>query len=404
MLRSPGAFRTLTVLPGPIAYESSYTESTALGAAQSHQLGSFLRSTYMSASSSFIASMKTDIVNAHEVHVHTKAGGEGSVIFDSAITVLANETTVVAPLGGDQYVPIETIDPGNDKSLEPWIDCSAFEQHIADVYSSSEFREVEKAASPFFCAVRDYVFGRPTTLVNATYAHRLPPTLVEQARGFANFHENAILSDIDVGGIGNLAGRTMLHTVLSSLQRIAFNGDSLQFLLIETSYQPFTSLFHMLEMTKENPELAAFRWLFQMYASALAFELRRGPPPEDRDFIRIKFKNGTNGPFETYHAFGHKYDIPATEFIYRIESYAITSQKQWAAACNSGLQDEWLHIGSQNAVSSTVFAILATVFLLGMFFLFKFVKSARAKAQNTCMRLADDEVSQSHLPQPDVLD
>jgi lysosomal acid phosphatase len=55
------------------------------------------------------------------------------------------------------------------------------------------------------------------------------------------------------------------------------------------------------------------------YASALAFELRRGPAPEDRDFIRIKFKNGTNGDFETYHAFGHKSDIAATEFIYRIE-------------------------------------------------------------------------------------
>ncbi|KAG2067910.1 hypothetical protein BDR04DRAFT_1158542, partial [Suillus decipiens] len=81
-----------------------------------------------------------------------------------------------------------------------------------------------------------------------------------------------------------------------------------------------------------------------------------------------------------------------------IENYAITSQKQWAAACSSGLQDEWLHIGSQNAVSSTVFAILAAVFLLGMFFLSKFVKSARAKAQNTRIRLADDEVSQSHLP------
>jgi hypothetical protein len=55
------------------------------------------------------------------------------------------------------------------------------------------------------------------------------------------------------------------------------------------------------------------------YASALAFELRRGPAPEDRDFIRIKFKNGTNGDFETHHAFGHKSDIAATEFIYRIE-------------------------------------------------------------------------------------
>lgn len=54
-----------------------------------------------------------------EIHVRVKAGGEGSVVFDSAIAllqglfpptaknkmVLANETTVVAPLGGYQYVP-----------------------------------------------------------------------------------------------------------------------------------------------------------------------------------------------------------------------------------------------------------------------------------------------------------
>ncbi|KAG1804117.1 histidine phosphatase superfamily [Suillus subaureus] len=409
----------------PRTYESSYTESTALGAAESHQLGSFLRSTYMSSSSpSYIADMKTDLVDTHEVHVHAKAGGEGTVIFDSAIAllqglfppnpankiVLANETTVIAPLGGYQYVPIETVEPGNDKSLEPWTDCPAFEQHIADVYSSSEFKETARAAGPFFGSVRDYVFGRPTTLENAwniydyvstelshnkTYAHRLPPTLVEQARGFADFHENAVFSDKDVGGIGNLAGRTILHTVLSSLQRIAFNGDPLQFLLIETSYQPFISLFHMFEMVKESPELAGI----PNYASALAFELRRGPAPEDRDFVRIKFKNGTNGAFETYHAFGHKSDIAATEFIYRIENYAITSQKQWAAACSSGLDDDWLHIGSQDAISSTVFAILAAVFLLGMFVLSKFVKSARAKAQNTRIRLADDEVSQSHPPQ-----
>ncbi|KAG1898934.1 histidine phosphatase superfamily [Suillus fuscotomentosus] len=405
----------------PNTYESAYTESTALGAAESHQLGSFLRSTYMSSSSpSYIADMKTDLVDTHEVHVHAKAGGEGPVVFDSAIAllqglfppnlankiVLANETTVVAPLGGYQYVPIETVEPGNDRSLEPWTDCPAFEQHIADVYSSSEFRETAKAAAPFFGSVRDYVFGRPTTLENAihdymstelshnkTYAHRLPPTLVEQARGYADFHENAIFSDKDVGGIGNLAGRTILHTVLSSLTRIAFNGDPLQFLLIETSYHPFISLFHMLEMTKENPEIAAI----PNYASALAFELRRGPAPEDRDFIRIKFKNGTNGGFETYHAFGHRSDIAATEFIYRIENYAITSQKQWAAACSAGFEDEWLHIGTKNAISSTIFAVLAAVFLLGMFILSKFIKSARTRAQNTRIRLADDEVSQPHL-------
>jgi len=38
---------------------------------------------------------------------------------------------------------------------------------------------------------------------NKTYAHRLPPTLIEQARGFANYHENALFSSKEIGGIGN---------------------------------------------------------------------------------------------------------------------------------------------------------------------------------------------------------
>ncbi len=38
---------------------------------------------------------------------------------------------------------------------------------------------------------------------NITYAHRLPPTFVEQARGWADFRENAIFSDENANGIGN---------------------------------------------------------------------------------------------------------------------------------------------------------------------------------------------------------
>ncbi|KAI6043420.1 hypothetical protein EDC04DRAFT_2511276, partial [Pisolithus marmoratus] len=76
---------------------------------------------------------------------------------------LANETTVVAPLGGYQYVPIETVEPGNDRTLEPWTDCPirtrAFKDHISKVYASSEFKEKAKSAQPFFGAIRDYIFG-----------------------------------------------------------------------------------------------------------------------------------------------------------------------------------------------------------------------------------------------------
>ena len=38
---------------------------------------------------------------------------------------------------------------------------------------------------------------------NKTYAHRLPPTLIDQARGLADFHENGVFSDKAINGIGN---------------------------------------------------------------------------------------------------------------------------------------------------------------------------------------------------------
>lgn len=38
---------------------------------------------------------------------------------------------------------------------------------------------------------------------NQSFAFRLPPTLIEQARGLVNYKENAVFSDKDLGGIGN---------------------------------------------------------------------------------------------------------------------------------------------------------------------------------------------------------
>ncbi|KAI6009098.1 hypothetical protein EDC04DRAFT_2964162, partial [Pisolithus marmoratus] len=81
---------------------------------------------------------------------------------------LANETTIVTLLSGYQYIPIKTVEPGNDCTVEPWMDCPihthAFKDHISKVYASSEFKEKAKSVQLFFGAIRDYVFGQPTTL------------------------------------------------------------------------------------------------------------------------------------------------------------------------------------------------------------------------------------------------
>jgi lysosomal acid phosphatase len=90
---------------------------------QSYQLGSILRSQYFDqASDSFIHGINSTLVDTHQVRVLVKGGGvggEGPVVFDSAIAtlqglfpptsknqmILPNDTAIVAPLGGYQYVP-----------------------------------------------------------------------------------------------------------------------------------------------------------------------------------------------------------------------------------------------------------------------------------------------------------
>ncbi|KIM77837.1 hypothetical protein PILCRDRAFT_610663 [Piloderma croceum F 1598] len=403
----------------PNNYAGGFTETTPLGEVQSHQLGNILRSEYFSKdSSSSILGMNTDLVDTHQVHVLVKAGGEGTVVFDSAIATLqglfppnpsnkmtlANDTTVIAPLGGYQYVPVETVEPSNDRSLESWTDCPAFERHIEAFHNSEEFKKKAEDAKPFLKAVKDYVFGRPTTLENIwniydfvnselehnqSYAYRLPPTYKEQAQGFVNFHENGLFHDKELGRIGNIAGRTILSPILRSLERIAFNGDPLQFLLIESTYQPFISLMHMAELVNGHPELEGV----PDYGSALAIELRRGAPPAHRDFLRFKFKNGTSG-FETLHAFGHHGDIPLTEFIYRTENYAIGSNREWENACNSQYTPFGILGKSAANVQSIGTGVIAFFFLLGLLIFSKLVRRHRANKAEGRLRLPGQEYTQ----------
>ncbi|KAL0955523.1 hypothetical protein HGRIS_001761 [Hohenbuehelia grisea] len=403
----------------PKTYDGAATETTALGETQSFQLGSQLRSLYLSSSSpSFIKGLSSELLDTNEVKARVKAGGEGTVAFDSAIALfqglyppnpknkitLANDTVVVAPLGGYQYVPVETVEPGNDRSLESWTSCPAFEKHIAEFHASDEFKEIEKQAQPFFKGVKDFVFGRPTTLENIwniydfvnselthnkTYAYRLPPTYIEQARHFANLHEDGIFSDKKIAGIGNIAGRTLLHTILSSLQRIAFNGDPLQFLLVQTTYQPFISLFHQMDVLQSHPDLKGI----PEYSSALAIELRRGSPPDLRDFLRLKFKNGTSSDWKTLHVFSHHADIPLTEFIYRIDNAAITSNREWAQACNakSSSSTGFLDAAKEQAVQSAFTGIVAFFLLFGLFIITRLVRRSRLRARQARLRLEGDE-------------
>ncbi|KAF8154345.1 histidine phosphatase superfamily [Mycena galopus ATCC 62051] len=403
-------------------YAPSLTDSTALGVSDLHLLGTQLRETYLTpGSASFISSMSGDIADTQEIRVRAKAGGEGSVVFDSAIALLqglfppnsknkitlANGEVVTAPLGGYQYVPMETVEPGNDRSMEPWTDCPAFQKHISSFYESDAFKSKAKDAAPFLRDIKDFVFGRPATLeniiydymntqltYNQTYAYRLPPSYVDQARALADFHEDGIFSDTEANGIGNVAGRTLMGTILESLELMSSNDDPLQFMVVQTTYQPFISLFHEVDMVQNHPELKGI----PNFGAALAIELRSGSPPDLRNFLRFKFKNGTaEEDWSLIHPFSTNSDIPLTEFIYKAQGAAITSNKQWAQVCgvNPGLSTAAIQAAGKNSIQVALGSMLFfALFVIGTLL----VRRVRAKKY---IRLPEDDAETVQF-RPDV--
>lgn len=108
-----------------------------LSQSQEYALGSYLRQTYLNpASSSYIQGIKTDIANVDQLYIRADAGG-GNVILDSAYALLqglypptsnssstlATGQTVEAPLGGYQYIPVESLEFWQAPSLTSWMDC-----------------------------------------------------------------------------------------------------------------------------------------------------------------------------------------------------------------------------------------------------------------------------------------
>ncbi|KAI6043171.1 hypothetical protein EDC04DRAFT_2891182 [Pisolithus marmoratus] len=80
----------------PKTYEPQSAKSAPLGTVKSFWLGSFLHLVCLNPSSlSYITNMKTDLVNTHAVDFYAKAGGEGPIIFDSAITLLQGSSLLL---------------------------------------------------------------------------------------------------------------------------------------------------------------------------------------------------------------------------------------------------------------------------------------------------------------------
>ncbi|CAE6413402.1 unnamed protein product [Rhizoctonia solani] len=331
----------------PDNYTPVQTAITPLGLVQEYQLGQLIRSLYLNANSpSVITGISTGLFDQNQVRIRADAGGEGGVIFDSAValsqgvwpaatafnTTLANGTTVVAPLNGYQYAPIESVEPDTDVSLEGWTECNTFATATSVFYNSTEFRQVSDANADFLASLRPiiYDFLNVQSIHNQSLAQQITPDILARARALANWHQYRTFSSPNMGGVGNIAARTIIPDIVSSLNAFANASQPLRFTYLSLSYKPFISLFNMTGVAMQYPELAGI----VNYASAVTLELRQ-PTLGGSPFVRLNFKNGSEAGFTTYNMFGRNQDTPLDEFTSRLAPYAIDDLNDWCTTCSN---------------------------------------------------------------------
>jgi hypothetical protein len=316
-----------------------------------------LRQTYLNPESpSYIQGVETDIVDIDQLFVRADAGG-GNVILDSAYALLqglypptaksqstlANGARVQAPLGGYQYIPVESLEFWQAPSLTSWMDCYYFQLHLGRVNNGVVFKNVAAQAAPFLEAVQPYLNGMNNSFLNmwniydylnvqyihnATFYNSFPETLLEQARHFANIHEQNVFTDTVQNAVGEIAIRTLWPEIFWSLGNMTLPNNKVKLALTAVDYKPFISLFNVTNATVTNPEISGI----VDYASAVAFELSQNSAGDYE--VALKFKNGTSdADFKPLKMFGQA-SLTLPQMIKALDWTTINSTINWCFSCN----------------------------------------------------------------------
>lgn len=153
---------------------------------------------------------------------------------------LANGTEVTSPLGGYQYIGVEsgektvffcrihtkmptsTVEPEQSVALEGWTSCSAFNDANIQLHQSDEWKQKEEEVAPFLDSLKPIVSGRQVTLDNfynvfdfinvqsihnSTFLESVDEDVLERTRDLVNWHQFNTFSSSDLSSITNVAGQ-----------------------------------------------------------------------------------------------------------------------------------------------------------------------------------------------------
>ncbi|CCG80945.1 Predicted protein [Taphrina deformans PYCC 5710] len=329
----------------PNSYTGYETHITPLGEAQTYLTGQYIRSRYIAPGApAQISGISEDTIDLDQCTVTADAAAESNVIVISAYSMwqgmypataqsnvtLANGTTVVSPLSGQQYLPIQTVEFAQSPLLEAFTSCPAYTAYLAGFYNSTAYTSKSNASKPVLGKLPAVVDGRATALkdmynvydyinvnniYNATYATVLAnTTTVAQANDLSNWVSYYAFSGPTNTSAGNIAGRGMMGGLITSMQTIANASTGNKIQHYSLSYKPFLSIFNMTGAAQSSPELAAV--------------------VSDEMYVNMVFRNNSVAGTEVkpYKLLGRD-QVKLNDFVSAFNSSALYTTLDWCRAC-----------------------------------------------------------------------
>ncbi|KAI1079430.1 histidine acid phosphatase-like protein [Whalleya microplaca] len=354
---------------------------TALGALQAYESGNFYRNLYVASdASSPIYGLSHDIAVAAQLDVtspvdtvlQSSALAFLQGIYPPAGTVgaqeLANSSSVEAPLGGYQYIPVDSVatassnpNSENNEWLQGGSGCGNAMVSSNNYFKSSEYTATYDQSKSFYTnllpvinstfsadkanfkngyTIFDYI--HVATIHNQTIpsSDLLTNETLKELQLLANTHEwNLAYNDTDT--IRAIAGATLAAQVLNSLNSTLTGKSSMPFGIQFGAYASFLSFFGLAQLPKLSPDFTGI----VDYASSMVFELVTNAtvsasayPSTDDVSVRFRFANGTaaENPLTAYPLFGRGETLlPWTTFAEEMNKFAIGDTASWCGACGN---------------------------------------------------------------------
>ncbi|GJC86956.1 hypothetical protein ColLi_09794 [Colletotrichum liriopes] len=281
---------------------------------------------------------------------------------------LANGSSVEAPLGGYQYVPVNavaTAATSTDAESSEWLQggsgCGKAVVSSNNYFSSPEYAALDAESRGFYQGLLPVIngtFGGKAAsfenaytifdLINVATIHNetipsadlLTNATIRTLTDYANIHEwNLAYNESDP--IRAIAGKVLAGQVLQGLGATldsAAKPGSVKANIQFGAYATFSSFFGLAQLQSVSED---FKTVVD-YASSMVFELvtnaTSASPAADEVSVRFRFANGSAGasPLTAYPLFGRAETVlPWATFVEEMRRFAVEDTKSWCTACGN---------------------------------------------------------------------